>query len=451
MPRWETDSGSAERELAELTRVEATAFDPWQRLDYRVAAGHLRIERWELGSTHGPRGNPTWYTGEAIFGLLSLFLTRFAPVDDRIAAAVDRLEATGRFLAEGRAAVRRAPWEWTARAIRECGAALTLLSDGVDLLMHDEGFESPALRRSADRARVEFGRHRQALEADLGRHRTTDWACGEDALARLLTDAHFLDTSADDLCAYAESELALATSRLQEGAAALGAVTPGVALKRLTAIHPPLDRYLVRYRELWDEVRALAEARELVTWPPLSIRYLPRPRWVRAAAPDLYFLFYRSPAAFGAPPSTTIWSHRSSRASSPSSARLATGHQRERDQAQPCVHHGAIGHHLQNWHASRSTSLDRPDRGRGLRITDRAVPAGGTMAEGWACYATDLMDEFGFLTPLERLAERQTRRRMCARAVVDIRLTRAISHSTRRPASTSGRPACTPKPPGAKR
>lgn len=49
---------------------------------------------------------------------------------------------------------------------------------------------------------------------------------------------------------------------------------------------------------------------------------------------------------------------------------------------------------------------------------------GGTMAEGWACYATDLMGEFGALTELERYAEHQSRRRMCARAVVDVELHR---------------------------
>jgi uncharacterized protein (DUF885 family) len=46
------------------------------------------------------------------------------------------------------------------------------------------------------------------------------------------------------------------------------------------------------------------------------------------------------------------------------------------------------------------------------------------MAEGWACYATHLMGEVGFLTPLELYAEHQSRRRMCARAIVDVRLHR---------------------------
>ncbi|MDQ2744715.1 MAG: DUF885 domain-containing protein, partial [Chloroflexota bacterium] len=85
------------------------------------------------------------------------------------------------------------------------------------------------------------------------------------------------------------------------------------------------------------------------------------------------------------------------------------------------VHHGGMGHHVQNWHAYRSPS--RIGQVAAVDCASRiAMPCGGTMAEGWACYATDLMDEIGFLTPLERYAERQTRLRMAGRAVVDVRL-----------------------------
>ena len=44
------------------------------------------------------------------------------------------------------------------------------------------------------------------------------------------------------------------------------------------------------------------------------------------------------------------------------------------------------------------------------------------MAEGWACYATDLMAEAGGLTELEQFAEHAGRVRMCARAIVDVGL-----------------------------
>ncbi len=44
------------------------------------------------------------------------------------------------------------------------------------------------------------------------------------------------------------------------------------------------------------------------------------------------------------------------------------------------------------------------------------------MAEGWACYATDLMAEAGGLTPREQYAEHSGRVRMCARAIADVEI-----------------------------
>ena len=85
------------------------------------------------------------------------------------------------------------------------------------------------------------------------------------------------------------------------------------------------------------------------------------------------------------------------------------------------IHHGAIGHHVQNYYAYHGES----EIGR-IAAVDCAsrigMFGGGTMAEGWACYATDLMDEIGFLTPEESVAEQHTCARLLARAVVDIGL-----------------------------
>ena len=91
------------------------------------------------------------------------------------------------------------------------------------------------------------------------------------------------------------------------------------------------------------------------------------------------------------------------------------------------IHHGGLGHHVQNWHAFRSRSrigrmaaVDGPAR--------IAMHCGGTMAEGWACYATDLMAELaeagveGGMTRLEAYAERASTVRMCCRAIVDVEL-----------------------------
>ena len=61
---------------------------------------------------------------------------------------------------------------------------------------------------------------------------------------------------------------------------------------------------------------------------------------------------------------------------------------------------------------------------------------GGTMAEGWACYATQLMAEHGFLTPLEEFGEAHADLRMAARPWWTCACIASRSRSTRRPAST---------------
>jgi uncharacterized protein (DUF885 family) len=171
-------------------------------------------------------------------------------------------------------------------------------------------------------------------------------------------------------------------------------------------------------------VRETAEEQELLTWPAFPIRYVPRPEWARSAAPYLYFLFYRSPASFNRPPvhdylvtpidDTMPPAEQQRRLRATNESVIKLNH---------VIHHGSIGHHVQNWHAFRAPS--RIGQVAAVDCAARiALFAGGTMAEGWACYATDLMNEAGFLTPLEQYAERQARVRMCARAIVDVRLHR---------------------------
>ena len=167
---------------------------------------------------------------------------------------------------------------------------------------------------------------------------------------------------------------------------------------------------------------ASAEQHALLTWPDYPIRYVPQPEWARAAAPHLYFLFYHAPAPFDRLPDheylvTPIEPdmppdeiERRLRATNDSAIKL-----------NHVVHHGAIGHHVQNWHAARAES--RIGQIAAVDCAARiAMFCGGTMAEGWACYTTELMDQFGFLTPLEHFSELHTRMRMAARALVDVRL-----------------------------
>jgi hypothetical protein len=393
-----------------------------ESLDHQLAEGFLEIQLWEFGSRHFHRGNPCVYTGEAVFGVMSLFLRPFAPLADRVESAIKRLAAVPAFLTRGKENVREAPPAWSHRAIRECEGALAFLREGIDIIIKESGIGEPDLRQEADNAASAFEDFERYLEEELLQKPSYNYACGEKTLDLLLRRGHFLKMNAQDVEDRAWEWMSENEALLEEHASDFRADHWKAALSKLAEHHPPADRYYARYQEVWNLCRAKIEERRLLTWPSYPIRYVPQPRWARKAAPHLYFLFYRAPAAFDRVPTveylvtpiepemTREEQQRLLRATNDSVIKL-----------NHVVHHGGPGHHVQNWHAYRAAS--RIGQVAAVDCASRiAMFCGGTMAEGWACYATDLMEEFGFLTPLEQYAEHRTRLRVAARAIVDVRL-----------------------------
>ena len=408
--------------LDRLRGLPEESLSPAQALDRQLAEGFLEIGKWECDSPQFLHANPSVFTGEAIFGVISLFLRPYAPFDQRVESAISRLEAVSRLLAGARAAVLSAPPEWIERAIGECTGALAFCARGIDLLIAESGREHPSLRAAADRAASAFGEFREWLRTELPAGPFGDCACGSEALDRLLKRGHFLPMDAAEVEWYAETQLEETEAYLSEHARDFGASSPQQALLRLEEFHPSVERYYARYAEVWDAARQAAVDHRLLTWPEYPIEYRPQPDWAREAAPYLYFLFYRSPAPFDYPLPVDYLV-------TPVDGDMPVAKQNARLRAaNDCViklnhvvHHGGLGHHTQNWHAIRSAS--RVGQIAAVDCASRvAMFCGGTMAEGWACYATDLMDEIGFLTPLESYAEKHSRLRMAARALADVRL-----------------------------
>jgi Bacterial protein of unknown function (DUF885) len=369
--------GDAEWLLRRLRDLPREPLDSAEHLDRQLAEGFLLIQRWELTSQHFGWRNPSLFTGEAIFGVIGLLL------QDRPGSAAARLEAIPAFLSEAGQHPRAAPRAWIDRARRECTGARLLLAN----------LELPAAAAAADA----FARFAALVE---GLQATDDYACGGEAFEVLLRYGHFLDMSTEEL-------ERIALERMAEEAATLAdCPAPPSALAKAS----PGGRgraYLQRYSRLWERARELAEQRDVLTFPDWPVRFIEQPTWVREAAKYLYFLPYRSPPALHAPRVVNYFA--------PGGADGPT------IKLNHVVHHGSLGHHVQNWHAARAAS--RIGRIAAVDCASRiAMLCGGTMAEGWACYATDLADEAGFLTVAEQHVHHQTRLRMAARAVVDIRL-----------------------------
>jgi len=397
-----------------LHRLHALPPEPLtatEALDWRLAEGFLEIGLWEYGSTHFQRGNPSLYGGEAVFGVMAPFLRPFAPLARRVGSAVARLTAMPTLLEQARENVRQAPLPWTERAIRKCGGALAFLRDGIDILMADEGISDARLRQAANTAARAVAAYQHYLETELRARPADGYACGKEAFALMLRQGHALDRDAASIAACAEQQMAVCASQLEAHAADVGARSPKEAPARLDDLHPAAGDYYARYGEIWQAARASAEEHRLLIWPDFPIRYVPRPRWARAAAPSLYFLYYRSPAPFdNVRPLDYLVTSIEPEMPPDEQERLLRQTNDSVIRLNHVVHHGGIGHHVQNYHAVRTTS--RTGQVAAVDCAARiGMLCGGTMAEGWACYATDLMDEVGFLT---RWSTMRATNRACA-------------------------------------
>ncbi len=399
--------GESARLLAELASLPAQKLTPVEGIDRELASGQLEVEAWELASGRLHELNPACYTGEAIFGVFSLLLREFAPRDERYQSVAERLAAIPGFLARGERNVRTAPRAWTERALRECEGAIDFFDHGLTRVEASTGLATPAAE--ARRAFVSFREH---LATEVEEAKAEAHACGEEALDLLLRKAHFLEESASEIAARAHESLLRSESALESGSPKFGSNDYREVLARLEDTRPRREETYQRCRELWEESRAFATERGRDTWPDYPLDFVPQPAWAREAAPKLYFLFYRSPAPLDALPRVD---HLVPLADyGIADAVIKVNH---------VVHHAGLGHHVQNWHASRAPS--RIGRIAAVDCAYRiAMLCGGTMAEGWASYATDLMDEAGFLTPLESFAEHHAHARAAARAIVDIELHR---------------------------
>jgi hypothetical protein len=341
---------------------------------------------------------------------------------------VGRMLAIPRFLGDARRTLAPAvPAAWVARARRECEGAAVFFTQGLPRLLDEEAARLPGrlparVRSAAEVARAAFARFDAWLAGDLGAAEADRYSAGPEFLDLLVTRGHLSDIGPPELLAWAREEFTEARARLHDMARAADPDGwPGVQ-EQLARRHPTVETYLPAYHRAWEACRQAAADHDLVTWEACPVRYGPIPRHTRDAAPFLYYLHYRSPAPFEMigvydyvvtpidPEMSPDQQERLLRATNDSVIKL-----------NHVVHHGAIGHHVQNHHASRSAS--RIGQVAAVDCASRiGMFSGGTLAEGWACYATDLMEETGFLTALERVAEQHSRVRQIGRMIVDIQL-----------------------------
>jgi uncharacterized protein DUF885 len=400
----------------------------WDQIDRALADAFLAIQLAEHESGHFHAGNPSLAIGEALFGVISLMTRPFADLEWRMEHAAKRLAAIPPFLSGAErswsTAGRELPVAWIERALRECEGGRKLFTTGIDrwLASGDVAASLAAnVRRSADLAANALLATAELLSAQPPRDH--NYGVGDALFSVLVERGHCCTRPLAELRDSARSQLDVERRALHEMAHAASLGTWRDIQARLANLHPEPEEFYGAFGETWRACRTLAVRRQIVTWPEdWPIRYVPIPAWTRQAAPYLYYLFYRSPAPFDkvaihdyvVPAVEDVEDEQSEE-------RLLRTWNDSAIKLNHVVHHGAIGHHVQNYYAYQAPS--RIGQIAAVDCASRiAMFSGGTMAEGWACYATAVMEELGFLTEFERVSEQHTRVRLLTRAVVDLGL-----------------------------
>ncbi len=368
-----------------------------ERIDARMMQAQIALALDALAA-RSRFANPSWATGEAAFGLISLMLPSAPP--DAARAFASRLEQVPDFLAGAAKKLQNAPADWTTRARNEAAALTRLLRNGLS----KHPFAATIDRNACEDACAALERYDRAIAALPD----ADPACGRERLAVLMRTMHGLPDTPAQLEARAVEAYERVSQELNEEAKQLDpSSTWREQLSRLSAITP--EGANTEAYEYWHE-RAIETADDLVT-PAIApqLRFLPLPEWASEVAGDLYFLYYRSPAPMRRNGTSVYWVA----AGKQSLAAIKTVH---------AAHHGSIGHHTQNARArvatSRIAKIAGTDCASGLMFY-----TAGTMVEGWACYAEDVLAEVpDFYTGAERLQLKYFELRNIACCIADIRL-----------------------------
>jgi hypothetical protein len=196
LPPADAETPARERDALDAIRRAldgvAVADSPGARLDAKLLRAALAHALAALD--HRPRfRQPSWYTGEVAFGLVSLLLPS-APTGATEAFAA-RLATIPDFLAAGarHLAGQPTPPDWATRAKREIAAIRCLLAPWRE--------RHPASIARAEAALASFATALDSLPPG-------DPACGRDYLAFLMREIHALPWSIDDAVARAEEAFA---------------------------------------------------------------------------------------------------------------------------------------------------------------------------------------------------------------------------------------------------
>lgn len=381
----EAQNEQGKRHLAALRALDGEALTPDERIDRELIDVQLESGIKMEDALHRWRQNP-FYGDVVVFGSFLLLFREFAPLEQRLEAALARLRQAPRVLAEGKANLTEPVKVFAETAVETVRSGIMFFQGLVPTFIAQAS--SPALRRSLEEANTKTIEALQdylaSVEAAVPKAGPR-FAIGQELFDYLLKRRHLLPYESGTLYAKGQELFTETYRHMSETARQIDrSKSMWEVVEELKGEHPEPGDLLETYRKSMAAARQWTIDRGIVDIPPAEKLVVEEtPVFQRPIIP---YAAYMPPAAFEEDQTGRFWV-----TPVDESASKERQEQQLRDHNSygipvTSVHEAYPGHHLQLCWAHRNPSPIR-------KINDSTL-----FFEGWAFYLEELAEQLGFVS-----------------------------------------------------
>ncbi len=414
------------RYRAALADIDRSTLSRAYQVDYELLRNQVEYDIWTETELQPWAWNPMYYVGISGNAIYTLVARDFAPLDERLNDAADRMQAMPRFLEQARASLvpERVPKVYAETAVRQNRGILSIIDN---MIVPDLESVSAATRDNVlfgiEVAQAAIEEHQAWLEGELLPRATAEFRVGPDVFDRKLAFDLNSPLSRKEIRTLAENEYERVRNEMYDISkgvyASLHPYTAfpddpdeaykqsiiRAALEQAYQKLPPEDGIVDLAREQLQAATDFVIEKDLVTMPEEPVEIIVMPEFRRGFS-FAYLdppgpLDSEQPAFYAVSPLPSDWNDTQIR----SFLREYNVYSME----DLTIHEGVPGHYLQLALSNRYPS------------TLRAVLYSGSFVEGWAVYAEQFMIAEGYLNydPLMRLINLKWYLRAITNAIID--------------------------------
>jgi len=380
-----------------------------QAIDLEILTSQLEVEIRLFEQAQMLFRNATIYPYTCLYGIYSLLIREFAPLEERIKSLLGRLRKIPQVLREGESNLsegREIPRIWTEVALEITEAGITFFQSQIPQILKGLSEIDDQIREANVAAIEALKGYHDFLKNDVLPRAVENFAIGKKMFDFLLQREHLLPYDVNSLIALGKESIAQTEHAMEEITKEIDSTKSWrEIIAELKEDCPSRDKIAEFYKERMERAKDFVQTRNLVTIPPEILRVEDTPIFERPTTP---YAAYLPPPPFDQKPEGIFWvTPVDLHAPEEKQLDQLRGHNR-RGASIVALHEAYPGHHLQLSRANKVDSLVRKQYESTVFI------------EGWALYCEEMMFEVGFYQdPATRLLQLKDQLWRSCRVVID--------------------------------